>query len=252
MIRSKPKVGALGLCVLAVGVMAFGTSAAQAAPPEWMVAGKNINSTENTNLEPAAGIEKLEMENSKKEIEEGISLLVKVGTTHIEILCTKASLINLKLLTEGKSTEGNITFSGCSTFLNGTKSAVCMPSSAAGKGTIVTEKGRRLIGLLVLGDGTKHKVLFIHSSVKNGKGEELFAKFTLGEECALGENVEVTGVLNAIDANGKQEVEEVTHLIVEGPGSSLKALNNPAKLVGGMIMKLTGAHEGLKWSGLWP
>jgi hypothetical protein len=72
----------------------------------------------------------------------------------------------------------------------------------------------------------------------------------MGEECAIGEEVPVTGMFGYRDVVGEEsESEKVIHEIQEyAPNSSLTVLGNAATIDGTTAVELTGAHTGLKFS----
>ncbi|MGH7487731.1 MAG: hypothetical protein ACREMY_19335 [bacterium] len=228
----------LGLSALALSLMAFAASAAQATtePPEWMINGADVTLAKT--LEASVVVQSLENNSAE--------LLVQVGSIHVLITCTAAQLTNAKTLPHGKLTQGFATFTGCSTKLNGEAAPKCETHSPGDPvGTIISEEGT---GQLKLVGGVP--VTELTSVVEGEGGGSLFAVIEMGEKCSIGEFVEVEGSLTVKDCKGLGETEATTHLIEEGPGSSLVALNNPAKLIGSAILTLGGTHATKTWSGL--
>jgi hypothetical protein len=221
---------AMGLCLMmALGLLAFAGSAQATVGSKWMVNGADI--TTNVLL-PQVQI--TEIENKTASL-----LFTTGGGTKVEILCTNAELINVKLKAEGSLTEGSVKFSGCLTKLNGSTSGPCKPFTGAESGVVKTEKG---LGLIILHEGAGLTL------IKPETGT-LLATIELGEECSIGESVPVAGELVLKDAAFTTEAAE--HLIAEGPLTSLTALGQPATIDGSAWVKLVGTgHEGLKWSGL--
>jgi len=220
--RSKNRFRALGLCTMVLGLMAFSTASAQAElKNHWQVNGTVVSGAASHAVE----VEKIENETA--------SLLTTINKTSVKFLCKSAKLNGVSLITEGKLTEGTVTFHSCVTYLNGVLSPPCEPFTGANKGLIVSEKGK---GLLALHEG---QLLTVITPVGVN-----FGTIFLGEECAIGEEVPVTGKLTLKDT--EVGVEKTTHLISEGPLTSLTALGNPATIEGAAIVKLT---SGLKFKG---
>ncbi len=230
MTRSKRRFAALGLCVVALGVVVFGANAVQAEKgANWMVSGKNI-----TTLFPEVQI--------KEVVNKAMALKgSNGGGTKIEISCTGAEFLKAKLETEGTVSAGNTTrFTGCITKLNGTVSSACEPRTGAEKGVVVSEP---LKGLLILFEG-QPLIKFVPVTGTT------FVNFIFGELCSLGEKVPVTGTSTVKDSNGKFTTEAVNHTVEQGPSSNLVFCGNPAVVVGAAVLGLTGAHVGLEWSAL--
>jgi hypothetical protein len=231
MIRSRLGLKALVLSGLVLGMMAFATSAAQAeVGAKWQVKGADVGS-----LAPQLVIEKLENETA--------SLFFKTaGGVEVEILCKAASFDEGgKLIANGTISLGRILFTSCVTLLNKVLSTKCKPKTA-GKalGEILSEKAT---GLIVLDVGNNLVKLTPDVGTK-------FAEIELGETCAIGEAVPVTGELFIKDCKGNASfiAEEKTHLIEEGL-TKLLALGQPAKLIGSAVLALGGVHVGALWSG---
>ena len=230
----------MGLFALVLGVMAFGTTAAQAEPGAfWKVNGTQISST----LLPEV----------KAEIDgpHGI-LLTKVGLSKVEILCTTIGFNTAKLHELGRAT-GKITFTGCITKLNGTTAAACVPHSpGAANGTITTNALDGLLKLHTLEGGAKDDLLELLP-----ESGTVFVTIVLGKaapeknECAIGEKFDITGPAFLKDCQNEGLVEKVTHLFEEGPLTALKFGANAATIDGSAFASLVGAHVGMKWSG-WP
>jgi len=217
-----------------LGLMAFSASGAQAeVGANWMMNGSNITSA----LLPSLN---LALENNSA------SLLTIIAGANVKYTCTGAELVEAKLETEGKLTNGGkVKFTGCETFLNGALSAVCVPKTAGQpNGTIVSNAGK---GLMVLHEG--QPVTRIEPSVG-----EIFATILEGEECSLPEMVPVKGKLFIKDCKNEGKVELVTHLIEQGPLTHLFVISDTAEhaanIDGSANVTLTGAHVGAKFSGL--
>jgi hypothetical protein len=249
MVRSRLGLKVLGLCALALGLMAFASSAAQAeVGAHW-----NIIKANGELLKIELGstlLPKLEI----KEIESNTAelLFTTKGGTKVAILCTAAHFDEAGgglLIAHGGLSLGRILFLGCITKLNGTLSSACKPKTT-GKalGEILTEKGT---GLIVL-NGTEENVKITPDSGK------LFAKLEMGLECSIGEivNVETKEAGQGLwikDCGGNASFleEKVEHLIEESGTKGLIALGQPATIDGSAWVRLDVGteHKGLKWGG---
>ena len=78
----------------------------------------------------------------------------------------------------------------------------------------------------------------------------VFTHILLGEFCAIGEELLERGVLVLKDCGNSFSVEQISHLFVEGPLSTLTINNAPSILDGSFILALAGPHLGLTWSGV--
>lgn len=235
MIRSNIRLKALGLSAMVLGLMAFSAGSAQAETgANWMLNGSNVTA----GLLPSIDITNLDGGS--------VLLATKIAGASVIYECTAAKLIGAKLETEGKITNGfKVKFTGCETFLNLTLSALCVPKSAGqANGTVET---LALKGLMQL-----------HSSepvvkIEPKEGANL-AVFTHEEECSLPENVPLRGYLVLKDSKTEGDIELVAHLIAEHKLTYMYVLSDTpehaAIMAGSANVVLTGAHAGLKWSGL--
>ncbi len=240
MLRTKLGLKASGLCALVVGMMAIGTGAAQAETGAcWgFMNGAKLECLSKTN---EAAAPSLEFENK------GGTILIANQT--FAFLCTKAEFDEGGQLSEnGSSLPGKIKFSGCVALIKGVISKVCEPNDPiSGKGTILSEKLEGLIKLHELAGGEKEPTVLI----KPTTGETL-AKFHLGAECSVGEEVGLKGELVLWDCGGKASFEEhkVTHLLEEFPGLHLMKVGaNAATIDGSANARLVGVQLGFKWAG---
>lgn len=248
----QPKLGfkALSLCALVIGIMAFVTSGiAQAeAGASW------------TYIDPSTGELKtftktlLPLGNAKLDSSTGSLLFTTGGGTKVAFVCTAGALVGeggVKLLETGSTSEAQVKFTGCKTTLNGVESKPCEPHTGASKGEVITKKGVGLIKLHKLADGKNDAVVLITPTEKNAKGEPRGAIIELGELCAIGESVEVTGDLTVSDSQNEFSVHKVEHLAEEFPAlRGLKALGQPAVVDGTALVFLEGVHKGLKIAAL--
>jgi hypothetical protein len=237
MVRSRLGLKVLGLCALALGLMAFVTSAAQAeVNARWKVAGVDVTGA----TEVATEIKSIEGNTASL-------LFTTKGGTKVTILCTDAKFDEGgKLIKEGGLSLGRILFKGCVTLLNGTLSSACKPKGGgAPVGEVLTEKGKGLIVLDVVGGVTEEYVKITPDS------GTLFSTLQLGAECSIGETVKVEAKAAgeglwikdaATETKTSKELfltESTTHLIVEAL-QGLIALGQPATIDGSAIIGLTG------------
>lgn len=236
MVRSRLGLKVLGLCALALGLMAFVASAAQAeATSHWNVAGKAVTGTEEFQLEIT------EIENKSATLE-----FTTAGGTLVKILCTAANFAGTKggrLIKEGGISLGDVLFTGCKTELNSKPAGGCETHSP-GKtaGNILTENGTGLIMLDVVSGKTEE-----YTKITPDVGST-FAKIEMGEECAIGTLVKVEGILWIKDCEGNAGflTEKPIHLIEEAL-HTLTALSRPAVIEGSAKVGLTGGTT--NWSG---
>jgi hypothetical protein len=253
MIRSRLGLRALVLSALVLGLTAFVTSGvAQAtAGAKWTYiskAGKLETFTKT--LLPAVSAQ---LEAGTK----AVLHFVTAGGTKVLFECTTLSLEGEpKLLENGSISEGQATFTGCETFLNGVLSKFCLPKT--NKGAFDVIQTNRATGLLELhkltSDGKLDHVIKLTPVTKDAKGNPLAATLELGEECAIGASVPITGSLVVYDcpASGITILKHaVLHLIEEFPALRLlKALGQPAEVLGSAFARLTGEHKEFDWAGL--
>jgi hypothetical protein len=246
---SKLGLRALGLSTLVLGLMAFVSSGvAQAeAGSRWCYINPTTQVLQcfNSLLRPSFRIKN----------ETSISLLfTTAGGTKVAFTCTAAETVGEPLLEEeGSTSEAKAKYTGCKTFLNGVESKACQPKTNKGPlGTIETTLLRILIKLhLLTPGGIADGVLLDTPTVQNGKGETLLATLEMGEECAIGENVEITGDITWKDCQNELGVHKAEHLLEEFPQlRGLRAMGRPVVVDGSFLMRLTGAHAGYQWAPL--
>jgi len=237
MVRSRLGLKALGLCALVLGLMAFVASGAQAETgADWLVEGKGVNAS---GLNPSVGIKEIENKTA--------TLLTKIAGTEVEYLCTGAELSGAKLEANGSVTNGGtVRFTGCVAFLNKKLNAACEPkNNFTENGVISTKPGKGLLVLHKLANGTIDAITRIEAK----EGETLAV--IENKECAIGSKVPVIGKLTLYDA--ALTTESVDHLITQGPLTELwtisKTAEHVANIDGTALVRLTGGHLGLKWSG---
>jgi hypothetical protein len=259
MVRSRLGLKALGLCALVLGLMAFASSAAQAETgATWRLNGANVPN--GADLLPK--LEILEIENNSASLS-----FTTGGGTGVLILCTAAKFVEGGiLLAQGSISLGKVLFTGCVVLLNEKLAGACTahsPTKGEKSGEILSERGTGLIVLDKVSLPEKEGKVEVHTydlvklTPENAKSEttKLFGVIELGEECSIGEsvNVESTTLGEGLwikDINGNTGFlnEATTHLIVEGL-NKLVALGQPATIIGSANVGLEGAHKTLTWSG---
>jgi hypothetical protein len=236
----------MGLFVLALGVMAFSATAAQAELGAfWSVnkeAGKPVNQVTNAlNVRVQAAI-----------VGKHAILLTKVGLSKVEILCTTITFVDALLKELGGAT-GKIHFEGpCVTLLNGAAASACVPHSpGAANGLIETNALDGLIKLHTTGAGTKVDLFELLPT-----SGSVFVTLILGKaaplpnECAIGEKFDITGTAFLKESQEEGLVERTKHEFEEGPLSELFFGANHATIDGKALASLAGTHAGFLWSGL--
>jgi hypothetical protein len=232
MIRSGLRLKVLSLCAMALSLMAFSAGAAQAETgANWMLNGSNVTS----GLLPGVDLFSFPL------------LRTQIAGAGVEYECSGAKLLGTKLETAGKLTSGGkAKATGCVTYLNGSLSTICVPRSAGlANGEIET---LALKGLMELSAGEPVAKI----SPKEG---ETYVVIRHGEECSLPEQVPVKGKLVIEDIFNQGDVELTSHTIGEESFlSQMYVISNTfehaATLSGLTSASLSGAHSGLKWSGL--
>jgi hypothetical protein len=226
-----------GLCVLALGLVAFSATAAL-AEGTWRVKGANLTSGSKALV-------------GKLVKSEG-ALLATLGANAVIFKCTAAALENANLEKEGAVSEASknakVAFSGCKTFINEKEAKACEPK-ATGKaaGTIQTEEIYALLKEHSTGDAVTEIV---------PKTGNVFAVLHLGEACAVSEEVKVSGKLTFKDSGGNEGLlkEGSVHTIEEFSAlTELKVTNakseSKATLDGKAEAEVASAEV---WSGLPP
>lgn len=225
----------LGLCGLVLGVVVLGTTAVHAEKgANWMVNGKPVTKE----LSPEVLMAKVATGD--------MTLLTKFAGMSIELLCQGAEFLGAKLEPEGKVGGGNkVKFGGCEMKLNGKVNKACTPhTKGSAEGVLLSNA---LKGLIVLNEG-KGVVLF--EPVEG----TTFLTLEFGEACALGESCAIFGKNSIKDSKNELGTELVAHTVEQGPIAELffvsKTAEHQATVDGQGVLELTGAHKGLKWSGI--
>jgi hypothetical protein len=224
----------IGLLALALGLMAFSATAAQAEPlAYWEVEGTKIEGT--STLLPTV---------QAKNDTTHSTLLTTVNGQPVEILCGPIKFVGAKLHTLGRAT-GKIHYDKCTTLVNHVAAARCTPKSpGATLGLIETGALEGLIKLHELAGGAKDDLVKL--SPVTGL---TFVTLELGPLCAIGEKFDITGHAYLKDCSNEGLVNKVEHLFEEGPLTELFFGGNKATIDGSAWGFLEGAHVGMKFSG---
>ena len=254
---TRTRLGLLGLCAVVFGLMAFGTTGAQAeVGAKWLIlpAGGGAAVTGST-LHATVGLE-IEKDASGNPIPLVLhSEILKIKTL---FLCTEVIADNAKLLADGTigkeagvPSGSKVLFGGCTTDLNGSPAPECTPTDPeAGVGKISTKPGHALLVLHELTGGVKDDLTEIIPDAGLGK---TFATIVLPVGCPIGTSVPVIGKFFLKDCQGLALTHVAKHLVEEGPLSKLfvisETVEHAAVLLGSAWAFLTGEHSGLLWSG---
>jgi hypothetical protein len=251
MVQSKLKLKVLGLCALALGLMAVGSvGVAQAEPGAYWgyLNAKNELVKFGPTLEPVLGFEIEELKDLK-DPGKHLVLLTEILKQKVAILCGEL-LSDLKLKAEGL-VLGLLTFHKCIFKINGVTAPACEPKFGGSKGLIKTLELDGLIELHELKpSGEKHDIVVFEPDI----GSNAIAHIELGEECALGEEILLNGELAFQDCQKEFLVHKVVHLWEEFvPLTKLWVISNTLEhkttIDGSVNVFLTGEHLGLKWAG---
>jgi hypothetical protein len=240
---------------MVLGLMAFGTAGAQAeVGAKWLILNKAGEVKQGSTLHASV------------QLKTDVAAVLHSEILKIKVLflCTTIEAVNAKLQEEGiignevitnattKLKEGRgskVKFSGCTTDLNGTPNALCIPTDpVGGAGTIITNLLHALLKLHEGNDIVK---------VLPDSGETFATPKTgpaTGNECPIGTFTSVIGSLALKDCENLALTHLVEHLLeVFTPLTELwtisKTTEHKTTLLGSAWARLTGEHEGLKWSG---
>lgn len=242
MLRSKP--GLLGLCMMALSLMAIAANSASAAV-EWLILDKSGTAL-NASALPAEIVGELENNDG--------TLLTKLIGLEISVLCTSATLTGTKLEGGGKLTNGGkVTFGGCTV---PTPTGCTVSSVGAATGTIQSLAGK---GQLQTNGET-----LIEPSTGITFAELVFAGATCPLPTGVGEPI--NGKLWIKDCEKQAATHLVKHLISEslehhtGTGGKLGTLwigkdteeHLETRIDGSVEVFLAGAHNGLSWGAIFP
>lgn len=226
--HSKLGTKALGLCLLAaLSVMAIAAAGAQAKGHLFVNLQLLNSEVEFEALEPVHGV---------------MLTTFGGGETPLQILCEEGEVHDGLLSTEGSGT-GEVLISKCRTLISSLIKANCKPLEP-----IVA----KVKGLLIHHNGDT----YILASPQSGL---TFTTLHLGELCAVGENIEITGhgVAECGLLSGGSwthedcSVEKVEHEIQQAPAvlfsDGLKFGTRSAIVDGDIGIVTKGSHVGQKW-----
>ena len=247
---TRTRLGLLGLCAMLFGLMALGTSGAQAeVGAKWLIL------TSGGVLKTGAEL------HAKVNLEiDSPTLILHSEILHIKVLflCTEVKVDEAKLLKdgtigkeEGVPSGSQVLFGGCTTDLNGSPASECTPEDpTAGVGKISTQRLHALLVLHELTGGVKDDLIELIPDTGLGT---TYVTMHLPAACPIGTSVPVIGKLFLKDCENKALEHLVKHLVEEGPLSELftisKTAEHAAKLLGSSWAFLEGEHAGLRWSG---
>jgi len=233
MIRSR--FGLLGLCAVLLGIMAFGASAAQAEVGShfW------IENTEGKEVDTGTLHATIKLKKDTTYV-----LHSKILGIAVLFLCSELEAQNATLEGEGSiSKGGKVLFTGCTTDLNGSVSALCEPkdTTLGVAGTILTQS---LHSLVILGEASETIL-----NILPDEGE-IFANIEMGSKCPIGTKVPVIGKIALNDCEGKAKIFAIEHLVeaTKDKFTQLwtisKTVEHEATLLGSAWAFLGGAHAG--------
>jgi len=232
---SRNRRGVLLVCTCLFAFLVFAASSAQAEEKgNWRVSGVNVTEA----LKPSV----------KLGLTAHLSFNFTVNGAKVKILCNSLTTAGaLFLVPFSRLTAAALLIAGCDVSINGSKSAACAPHTAGSpEGTIKTLS---LKGLLVLHEGAG----VIRLEPESG---ETIANIVLGiegeSECAIGETLPLSGKWTVKDP--EMSTELVTHTVSELEALTdlwvlKKTAEHKVTITGSILMSLSGAHAGLKWSG---
>jgi hypothetical protein len=227
-----------GPCVLALGLVAFSASVAQ-AEGTWMYKKTDV-------IASTPKVLRGKLKNNTG------TLLSVIGVNKVDITCTAGELLNAFLEPLGGISEvkknAKADFSGCSTKINGAAAPKCQPK-ATGKvaGTIETEEFYGLLKLHTTGEA----VIVITPKTGN-----VIAVIHTGEACAIGEEVSVISdglAFKDVGGNTGLLTEKVIHEFEEFKPLTTLLVGN-IKSVGTGTLDGIGEIElttGEVWNGLY-
>ena len=211
--------------VAAFAFVAFAAATAQAE--DWLI-------------ETSAGVHELVTANKPISItkETNAVLHTTLGGASVLIECTAVAISEGQLETEGKG-SGKLTYSSCTTSLNGAVSAICKPTEPITTVKIKAEVFNH--------NGEDYTLL------SPGTGTTFFKFKFPNEECILNPEKEVTGTIVVKDCEGKGMVFLTRHLIEEAGATlfasgahinSVKIGANAASILGSIWIELAAPQAG--------
>jgi hypothetical protein len=238
---TRSRLGLLGLCVVMLGTMALSAGAAQAeVGSKWLFAQRPPQTELVPFLESSLGFE----------ADTTIVKHTKIAGISVLFECKKMASVSATLKANGSIGNGaKIKYSECITKLNGATSAPCTPKAGGTEtGVINSQPLHALIELHELVGGVKDDLI----KVLPDSGTTILI-IEMSSECAIGTKVPIFGNLTYKDCEGAFLTHLVKHLLEVGPLTELWAISKTAEhvvtVLGSWWAFLTGAHEGMKWSG---
>jgi hypothetical protein len=246
MIRTK--LGLLGLCAAALGMMAMSANSAQASLYKWLI----LNAAHTTATELKAAL--------VGEAESDLTLVTHLLGRLFWVTCTGFKLENVNLEALGTlTTGGQVLFTECEAYGTGplTEPLFCnvhSPGTPPSSKTIKTNKEK---GALLLHEYEAGKTELV-AKLEPEVGQALGTIFT--EECIMPESNPVRGQLFIKDGLKQAEVHKVSHLV-----ETLKTLTKlwvgvhseehlKTEIEGsawvGLANSASGEHSGLDWAGI--
>jgi hypothetical protein len=243
---TKRRLGLFGLWAIVFGLMTFSAAGAQAEEgAQWLFA-------EKEGTEPVPFLE-ASLKFEAETYESGLSFVlhIEIEGKKILIWCGSGSSENIVLKANGSIGKGaKIIFNKCSVTINGVAKPECEPNiGQANQGVISTQALHALLELRELGGGFTD-VVATFSPDEN----EVWAAYKTSIKCPIGPGLTIFGSLELRDCGEVLSIPMSKHLFEPYPADGgLWVLKHTAEhsivVLGSWWAFLTGAHEGLKWSG---
>jgi hypothetical protein len=170
-------------------------------------------------------------------VKEPVTMLVTLAGFPVNFSCKESVAEDALLLTGGLS-SATVKFSKCETVVKGVVFGSCKPQEPIKfniKGELLAHEGHTYVHVLP------------------ATGATMFV-LELGEECAFGEELPVTGSLVVECSKGceaENAIQTLGHAANElFPKSVLKIASSTVTIDGSASLALTGAEEGKSWSGI--
>lgn len=186
----------IGICVALTGLLFAASLAKAEVGAFWLVSGSKISSALLPTVEAQTDVE--------------MSLLTELGGKQIHIKCKSILFKEAHLVEPLGQALGKFAFHGCRFLFLGpggelVESKTCEPHAEGSAGLWIWF---RFIALIKLHEGKATL------EVKPAEGG-LLSTIELGEECAFGEKITLSGTLFLEDCQGEFLTDKVTHLFQE-------------------------------------
>jgi hypothetical protein len=241
---NRTKLGLLGLCAVALGLLAFSAAAQATTGSKWLILNGKGELKEGSTLHAALQFKKDTTMVMHTEILKIKVLFLCTEIKAVNALLQKDGTVAKEFNAEGKPVGSKVLFSGCTTDLNGAASPECTPSDPEdGKGFVVTKLGH---ALATLHEGKDIVIVLPDSGTT-------FGTIVLPAGCPIGTSIPVIGQLALQDCENLALTHLVEHLF-EGfdPLTKLFSISETAEhattILGSAWAFLTGEHVGLKFS----